>query len=123
MSERTAEEEIAFLREELAKAHAVNAQLQAEIEQLRAIIGSSGSGNAAGGSGGSPSFVKPSTAKAKDKDKAQKEPRRKRAKDQNGTRKRDVPTRTVQHRLEQCPDCAYPLRHPTLAKRRQVIEL
>ena len=29
----------------------------------------------------------------------------------------------MEHKLEQCPDCAYPLRHPTLAKRRQVVEL
>ena len=105
----TSEEEIAYLREELAKAQALIAELRAEIERLRV------------GVGGPASFIKPSTPKPKDK--AEKKPRRKRAKDQNGTRPRETPTQTVEHKLEQCPDCAYPLRHPTLAKRRQVVEL
>jgi transposase len=108
----TAEEEIAYLREELAKAHALIAELRAEVDQLRGSRGSAG---------GPPSFLKPSTPKPKAH--GDKPPRRKRAKDQNGSRKRDTPTRTMEHKLEQCPDCAYPLRHPTLAKRRQVVEL
>jgi hypothetical protein len=52
-----------------------------------------------------------------------KQPRRKRAKEQNGARRRDTPTQTIQHRIEQCPICAYPLRHHKLAGQRQVIEL
>ena len=109
----TAEEEVVYLRQELAKAHALIAQLRAEVEQLRG----SGSGS------GLPAFIKPSTPKSKAQQPQDKPPRRKRAKDQNGSRKRDTPTRTVQHMLETCPDCAYPLRYPTLAKRRQVVEL
>jgi transposase len=70
-----------------------------------------------------PSFIKIKPSTPKSKDKAVKKPRRKRAKDQNGSRRRDTPTRTVEHRLERCPDCGYGLRHPTLAKRRQVVEL
>ena len=100
----TSEEEIAYLREELAKAQALIAQLRAEIERLGV------------GAGGPASFIKPSTPKSKEK--AEKKARRKRAKDQNGTRRREMPTQMVEHKLEQCPDCAYPLRHPTLAKRR-----
>jgi transposase len=106
----TIEEELAYLREELVKAHTLIAELRAQVERLGGSVG-----------GASP-FVKPSTPKPKDKAE-KKPPRRKRAKDQNGTRKRETPTQTVEHRIVQCPDCAYPLRHPTLAKRRQVVEL
>jgi transposase len=112
----TAEEEVLVLRAEvadlkaqLARALALIAQLQAQIEQLRS---------------GPPPFVKPSTP-TKDKDaQGDKQPRRKRAKDQNGARRREqTPTQTVQHHMEVCPDCAYPLQHPQLASKRQVIEL
>ncbi|MEO5951350.1 MAG: IS66 family transposase [Chloroflexia bacterium] len=114
MASMTAEEEVLVLRAEvaalkgqLAQALALIAQLRAEIEQLRSSP---------------PTFVKPSTPKPKEK--AQKQPRRKRAKDQNGARLREQsPTHTIQHHLETCPDCAYPLQHPQLASKRQVIEL
>ncbi len=72
------------LREQLAQALALVAQLQQELEQVRSERAQP------------PSFVKP-------KDKADKEPRRKRAKDQNGARHRETPTRTVEHKLEQLP--------------------
>ena len=85
----------------------VIAQLQAELHKYKSEP---------------PSFVKPNTPKSKDKD--QKQPRRKRAKDQNGARRREQnPTQTIQHKVEQCPTCHYPLQHPQLALRRQVIEL
>jgi transposase len=99
--------EVAMLKEQLAQALAVIAQLRAELDKYR---------------NQPPSFIKPNTAKPKDK--AQKQPRRKRAKDQNGARLREQnPTQTIQHVVEQCPKCAYPLQHPQLALRRQVIEL
>jgi transposase len=99
--------EVATLKEQLARALAVIAQLQAELDKYR---------------NEPPSFIKPNTAKSKDK--AQKQPRRKRTKDQNGARRREQnPTQTIQHTVEQCPICAYPLQHPQLALRRQVIEL
>jgi transposase len=99
--------EVATLKEQLAQALAVIAQLRAELDKYR---------------NQPPSFIKPNTAKPKDK--AQKQPRRKRAKDQNGARPREQnPTQTIQHTVEQCPKCAYPLQHPQLALRRQVIEL
>jgi transposase len=104
--------EVASLKQQLAQSLAANARLQTRLDTYQSEP---------------PSFtkssIKPSTPKSKAKDKAVKKPRRKRAKDQNGSRRRDTPTRTVEHRLEQCPDCGYGLRHPTLAKRRQVVEL
>lgn len=99
--------EVAALKEQVAQLLAVNAQLRAELDKYKSEP---------------PSFVKPNTAKSKDK--AQKQPRRKRAHDQNGARRRDPnPTQTIEHRVEQCPTCRYPLQHPQLAQRRQVIEL
>jgi transposase len=113
MTERTLEEEVALLREEnkglrevLEQALARIAKLEAELEQSR--------------NSPPPPFVRASTPKKEEKAKGQ---RRKRAKEQNGARKRDIPTQTIQHRLEQCPTCAYPLRHARLAGQRQVIEL
>jgi transposase len=98
--------EVASLKEELAQALAANAQLREELARYRSE---------------QPSFVKPNTPKPKDQ--ARKQPRRKRAKNQNGARRRETPTQTIQHKVEQCPDCRYPLQHPQLALRRQVIEL
>jgi hypothetical protein len=99
--------EVASLKEQLAQALGVIAQLQAELDKYRKEP---------------PSFIKPNTPKPKDN--ADKQPRRKRAKEQNGARRREQnPTQTVEHRVQECPTCAYPLQHPQLALRRQVIEL
>jgi hypothetical protein len=103
------EEEVVQLRAELAEARALIAELRAELDQLRNERSNP------------PHFVKPNTPKAKSQ--ANKEPRRKRAKEQNGARRRDIPTQTIQHKVEQCPTCAYPLCHYRLAGQRQVIEL
>lgn len=109
----TLEEEVVVLREEnrrlrelLEQALARIAKLEAELEQSR--------------NSPPPPFVRASTPKQEEKAKGQ---RRKRAKDQNGARRRDTPTQTIQHKVEQCPTCAYPLRHARLAGQRQVIEL
>jgi len=100
--------EIAGLKEQVARLLAVNAQLQAQVDRLRSEP---------------PSVIKPNTPKSK-QDNAEKKPRRKRAKEQNGARRREQnPTQTIQHLVEQCPTCQYPLQHPQLALRRQVIEL
>jgi transposase len=98
--------EVASLKEQLAQTLAVIAQLQAELDKHRSEP---------------PSFVKPNTPKPKDK--TDKQQRRKRAKDQNGARRRETPTQTIQHKIDECPTCRYPLQHPQLALRRQVIEL
>jgi transposase len=105
------EEEVVQLREELAQARALIAELRAELDRLRS----------ANAEADAPSFVKPNTPRSKSQ--TGKQPRRKRAKEQNGARKRDTPTQTIQHKVEQCPTCAYPLRHASLAGQRQVIEL
>lgn len=106
----TLEEEVVQLRAELAEARALIASLQQELERLRSERSEP------------PSFVKAKTPKPKDQ--SEKKPRRKRAKDQNGARRREQnPTQTIQHTVEQCPKCRYPLQHPQLALRRQVIEL
>ena len=111
---KTLEEEVVALRaqvtslkEQLAQALAANAQLRAELNKHR---------------NEPPSFIKANTPKPKER--ADKQPRRKRAKEQNGARRREqAPTQTIQHKVQQCPTCAYPLQHPQLALRRQVIEL
>lgn len=112
MRQRTTEEleeEVAQLRAELDKAQALISELRAELDLLRSERSDP------------PPFVKPNTPKAKSR--TAKQPRRKRAKEQNGARRRDTPTQTIQHKLEQCPTCAYPLRHARLTGRRQVLEL
>jgi transposase len=116
------EEEVAHLRaenaqlkEQLAQALARIAELEARLEQMQTQL-ASGSGET-----GAPSFVKPSTPK---KNNTPKPPRRPRAKEHNGARRREQsPTSTIEHHLEQCPDCGYTLRQHQLASRRQVIEL
>jgi|SRR5947209_7322079 len=106
------EEEVVQLRAELAEARTLIAELRAEVEGLR---------NELSHRSDPPPFVKPNTSRGKSQ--PDKQPRRKRAKEQNGARRRDTPTQTIQHRVEQCPTCAYPLRHSRLAGQRQVIEL
>jgi transposase len=64
----------------------------------------------------------PPFAKAKTLTRERK-PRRKRAPEQNRARRREPPTRIVQHALERCPTCHYRLRGQRIARRRQVIEL
>lgn len=98
--------EVESLEEQVGQLLTANAQLRAELDKYRDEP---------------PSFVNPNTPKPKDK--ADEQPRRKRAKDQNGARRRETPTQTIRHKIEQCPTYRYPLQHPQLALRRQVIEL
>lgn len=100
------EEEVRRLRQELAEAHTLIAKLQAELERLRADP---------------PPRIKPNTAKPKEK--TERKERRKRAKEENGARPRETPTQIVQHTIQECPDCHYPLSRRLLASPRQVIEL
>jgi transposase len=110
----TLEEENARLRAENAELRTLVAQLQeqlaaalariAELEQQRRDP---------------PSFVKPN----KPPPSQSKPPRKKRDAASNKARRREVPTRIVEHALDQCPDCAYPLRGHSIDYSRQVIEL
>lgn len=106
------EEEVVQLRGELVEARALIARLQEELERLRSERANP------------LPFVKANTPKPKDTANTEKQPRRKRAKDQNGARRREqTPTQTIQHQIETCPDCGYGLSQAQLAGRRQVIEL
>lgn len=69
--------------------------------------------------GGPPSFVK----RNRPKSEKPKKPRRKRDPRHNHGRPREMPTRTVQHALEHCPQCHYRLDGKSLDYTRQVIEL
>lgn len=64
-------------------------------------------------------FVKANKAKKA----GPKKPRRKRKPEQNGARRREMPTKSVAHKLEDCPDCGCHLYGQSVARRRQVIEL
>jgi transposase len=70
-------------------------------------------------SGGPPSFAKPNRPKPAEP----REPRKKRAREHNHARRREDPTRKVQHALERCPECHYQLRGTSLDYVRQVVEL
>ena len=66
-----------------------------------------------------PSFAKPN----KPKKAGPKAPRRKRNPEHNRARRRETPTKSVSHKLEECPDCGCHLYGQSVARRRQVIEL
>jgi hypothetical protein len=110
----TLEEEVTRLRAENAELRSLVAQLQeqltaalariAELEQQRHDP---------------PPFVKPNTPKRTDP----KRPRKKREWHHNHARRRELPTRTIDHALDRCPECHYQLRGSSLDYSRQVIEL
>jgi transposase len=124
----TVEQELALLRAEneelrrrlaeavglLAAALQGNAELalrNSELEQRIAELEQ--------GQGGPPSFVKRNRAKSEEP----KKPRRKRDRQHNHGRRRETPTRAMQHALERCPECHYRLDGKSLDYTRQVIEL
>jgi transposase len=110
----TLEEENARLRVENADLRALVAQLQeqlaialariAELEQQRRDP---------------PPFIKSNKPSRSEP----KPPRKKRDARHNQARRRELPTRTVDHALDRCPDCHYQLRGQSLDYARQVIEL
>jgi transposase len=66
-----------------------------------------------------PSFVKPNRPKRE----GPKQPRKKRDAKHDHARRRETPTRTVEHALDRCPECNYQLRGTSIDYVRQVIEL
>lgn len=66
-----------------------------------------------------PRFVKPNRPKRAEP----KQPRKKRAAHHNHARRRETPTRIVEHAQDHCPRCNYRLRGQSLDYSRQVIEL
>lgn len=70
--------------------------------------------------GGPPAFVKPQRQQpAQD----ESQPRKKRAKEHNTSRRRMQATRIERHALDHCPDCQYRLQGESLDYSREVIEL
>ena len=67
-----------------------------------------------------PAFVKANVVKPAG---AQKKPRQKRAAQHNRARRREKPTRVVEHHLSTCAQCGSRLGGVSVARRRQVIEL
>ena len=124
----TVEEELALLRAEnqelrrqlaetlelLAVALQRNAELELRNSALEQRIAELEQGQ-----GGPPSFVKQNRTKVKTPNK----PRRKRDRQHNHGRRREMPTIAVQHALERCPECHYRLDGKSIDYIRQVIEL
>src|ERR1700694_1096681 len=101
--------EIDQLKADIVRLTGINEQLRKEIEVLK-------------GDGARPSaFVKANTHR--EKRQPAPKPRRKRAAEQNGVRKKAPPTEIQQHAVEYCPDCHYKLRGHSIARRREVIDL
>src|SRR6266446_51578 len=67
-----------------------------------------------------PAFAK---ANVKKPPAEQKKLRKKRAAQHNHGRRREAPTRIVEHRMVSCPQCASRLGGISIARRRQVIEI
>ncbi len=67
-----------------------------------------------------PAFAK---AKVKKPEAGEKKPRKKRVAQHNHGRRREAPTRIVEHRIGSCPACASRLGGVSVARRRQVIEI
>ena len=67
-----------------------------------------------------PAFAK---ANVKKKASGEKKPRKKRAAQHNHGRRREAPTRIVEHGIRLCPVCASRLGGVSVARRRQVIEI
>lgn len=67
-----------------------------------------------------PAFTKTNVKKP---EAGEKKPRKKREAHHNHGRRREAPTRIVEHRVVSCPVCASRLGGVSVARRRQVIEL
>ncbi|GAC1398703.1 MAG: hypothetical protein NVSMB49_07280 [Ktedonobacteraceae bacterium] len=107
-----AEEEIASLKKQLNQALEALATMQ---EQLRVALVRIEELEA---KKTPPAFVKANVVKPEEK-----KARKKRPSEQNGVRRREMPTQIVEHRLDTCPTCSLRLGGISLARSRQVIEL
>ena len=111
----TAEERIIWLEEQLKQALL---QVQALQEQLRAAklrIEELEKQKTP-----PPAFVKANVAKPAD---GEKKPRKKRVAQYNRARRREKPTRVVEHHISTCGECGSRLGGVSITRRRQVIEL
>jgi transposase len=110
----TLEDEVARLRAENAELHTLVAQLQDHLAAALARIAELEQQHRA-----PPPFVKPNKPARPDPKPA----RKKREARHNQARRRETPTRTLEHALDRCPDCTYHLRGHSIDYTRQVIEL
>jgi transposase len=94
-------EQVRLLGEQLAAAH----KRIEELEKLKTPP---------------PAFAK---ANVKKPEAGEKKPRKKRAAQHNHGRRREAPTRIVDHPIVSCPQCASRLGGISIARRRQVIEI
>jgi len=94
-------EQVHLLQEQLAAAHQRIEELEKQKKQ-------------------SPSFAK---ANVKREGTGEKKPRKKREAQHNHGRRRETPTRLVEHGITCCPVCASRLGGVSVARRRQVIEI
>jgi transposase len=118
----TADEMVVVLRGQNAELLAGSAGLRAENAALREQIAvlERRIAELEGKSGKEPpDFVKASRPKRE----GAKSERKAREKRHNQVRRREEPTRRVEHGLERCPECSYQLRGQSIDHRREVIEL
>ncbi len=94
-------EQVRLLGEQLAAAH----KRIEELEKLKTPP---------------PAFAK---ANVKKPEAGEKKPHKKRAAQHNHGRRREAPTRIVEHRMVSCPACASRLGGVSVVRRRQVIEI
>jgi transposase len=115
----TLEEENAALRAENAAQKCELTALREQVEQLAAALQTAQNRIAEleAKKAPPPAFVKANVAKRP------KQPRKKRAPDQNHACRLETPTQIVEHRLEHCPACQGRLSGVHLARRRQVVDL
>jgi transposase len=111
----TAEERIAWLEEQLKQALTQVQDLQEQLAAAKLRIEELEKQKTP-----PPAFVKANVVKAAAE---QKKPRKKRAAQYNRARRREKPTRVVEHRISTCGQCGSRLGGVSVARRRQVIEI
>jgi transposase len=83
--------------------------LELEVESLRSQLG---------GGGNAPEWVKPNRKERREQERAERRKRKK-----SFVRRREIPTETVKHAMEACPDCGRALKGGWVHHVRQVIEI
>lgn len=103
--------EVAELRQQVTDLEEALGQLEGEMVDAREAIEKAKKKP--------PSWVKAN----KPKEEGPKQPRRKREASANKARRREEPTRVVEHKIERCPECDYLLSRRKVAHVHQVIDI
>lgn len=111
----TAEERIAWLEEQLKQALTQVQELQEQLAAAKLPIEEIEKQKRPPAA-----FVKANVTKP---EKGEKKPRQKRAAQSNRARRREQPTRVVEHRISTCQACGSRLGGVSVSRRRQVIDL